>query len=393
MAEPLFLSYSWDDMSEVDELDTMLRLRGVPVWRDRRAMRWGEYNEDLVRQVIEHDASGFALYLTKKALESHFVTDIELGAMDARRSRDQFFFSGAVFRGYGVMAGKEVVHAKTGIDIGATLGSHVKRRDLRGDLRAAANAILREYLHAQWSEGPMTVRLETRNQLPVEDPALVHLSFAPPLSHDPDEYDIAVWDEQVLPALDDLQQGLHTVEAAKPSRERVIEIGGASHLSAALAVGYAFREPTRWAVRIRHFGELWETGRERGDLDGWEVVQRAGSGASGDLVVMIHVAADVTNAVRASRGGIARAELHIRPPGGAGRQSLDPAKANAAAAGIAKAIREARNVYSAKETHLYMASPWPFAAILGWHLSSAGPLVMHEAAVGRDSYSVSCVLR
>jgi len=57
MAAPVFLSYSWDDMSEVDELDTMLRLRGVPVWRDRRAMRWGGYNEDLVRRVIRDEAS------------------------------------------------------------------------------------------------------------------------------------------------------------------------------------------------------------------------------------------------------------------------------------------------------------------------------------------------
>ena len=86
MAAPVFLSYSWDDMSEVDDLDTMLRLRGVPVWRDRRAMRWGGYNEDLVRQVIRNIASGFALYLTKEALESNFISDVELRAMDARRS-------------------------------------------------------------------------------------------------------------------------------------------------------------------------------------------------------------------------------------------------------------------------------------------------------------------
>src|ERR1700678_1251939 len=30
VARPVFLSYSWDDTAEVDELDTLLRLRGVP---------------------------------------------------------------------------------------------------------------------------------------------------------------------------------------------------------------------------------------------------------------------------------------------------------------------------------------------------------------------------
>jgi TIR domain len=275
MAAPVFLSYAWEDVREVDQLDTMLRLRGVPVWRDRRAMRWGGYGEDLVRRVIRDEASGFALYLTKEALESDFVTDVELRAMDARRCKDQAFFNGAVFRGYGVAAGTEAVHACTGIDVRATLGSRIEERDVHSGLRSVANHIMREYLCSQWTYGPAAVRIETRNALPVDAPSLVHLSLAPPLTHDPCEYDVAVWAEEILPGLHDLQQGLHAVQAAQPSRERVIELDGASHLSAALAVGYAFREPTRWALRIRCCDELWETRRERGDLGGWEVVPHA----------------------------------------------------------------------------------------------------------------------
>ena len=70
MSDPLFLSYAWGDMDEVDVLDAMLRFRGVPVWRDRRDMRWGGYNEELVRRAIRDGTSGFALYLTEKALNS-----------------------------------------------------------------------------------------------------------------------------------------------------------------------------------------------------------------------------------------------------------------------------------------------------------------------------------
>jgi hypothetical protein len=380
-------------MPEVDELDTLLRLRGVPIWRDRRAMRWGGYNEDLVRRVIRDEASGFTLYLTKEALESDFITSVELPAMDRRRSRDQAFFNGAVFRGYGVDAGIQATHGKTGIDVGATLGSPVEERALLASLRDSANSIMREYVRSQWTSGPATIRVETRDPLPGSDPAVVHLSLSPPLTHDPDEYDVAVWDEQILPALNHLQQGLHTVEVAHSSCERLIDVNGAAHLSAALALGYAFREPTRWSIRIRHFDDVWVTRREGCDLSGWDVNSHAGSGSDGDLVVMIHIAADVTTAVRASAGGIARAELHIRPPGGADRLSLNAATANAAAAGIAKAIREARSTYAPKETRMYMAAPWPFAVLLGWHLGSAGPIVMHEASAERDSYRVSCVLR
>jgi hypothetical protein len=395
MAAPVFLSYSWEDMAEVDDLDEMVRLRGVPVWRDRRAMRWGGYNEDLVRHAILDEISGFVLYLTPAAIadEAWFIPEVELRAMDDRRTRNGAFFNGAVFRGYGVRAGTEAVYERAHVDVGATLGSEVGERELLGAMRESANAIAREYLAAQWRSGPVAIRIETRNQLPVADEALVHLALSPPLTHDPDDYDVAVWDEKILPALADLQDALHTIQLAGNERERVLEIAGAAHLSAALAFGYAFREPTRWSLRLRHHEDVWETKREPGNLDGWDVPQpRAGSGRE-DLVVMVHATADVREAARTSAGGLARAELHVTPPGGPDKLSLNPETANAAAAGIAKAIREARATYAPKETRLYLAAPWPFATLLGWHLGSCGPIVMHEANAPRDSYRVSAVLR
>jgi hypothetical protein len=395
MARPIFLSYAWDDAAEVDELDTLLRLRGVPVWRDRREMQFGGYNENLVCRTILEDVAGFALYLTPAAIEdSWFIPKVELRAMDRRRSHDDAFFSGAIFRGYGVQAGKQAVADATGIDLGATLGAPVEEAKLLDGLRDAANSILRAHLNTEWTTGPATVRLETRDPIPAAEGSLVQLSFAPPLDHDPDRYDVAVWDAQIQPALIDLQQALHTVQGADAGRERILDIHGAAHLSAALALGYHFREPTRWRLRIHHFDQVWETRREAPNLESWEVpALRAGSDPSGDLVVMVHISADVTDAVRTSAGGLARAELHFRPPGGPDRLALDPCTANAPAAGIAKAIREARATYAPAETRIYLAAPWPFATLLGWHLASVGAVVMHDATVERDSYRVSCVLR
>jgi SMODS-associated and fused to various effectors sensor domain/TIR domain len=395
VARPVFLSYAWDDAGEVDELDTLLRLRGVPVWRDRRDMQFGGYNEELVCRAIEDDTSGFALYLTPAAVEnSWFIPKVELRAMDRRRSRDDTFFSGAIFRGYSVQAGKQAVFEETGIDIGATLGAPVDEAQLLDGLRDAANAILRAYIASDWTDGPARIRIETRDPIAVLEESLVHLAFAPPLEHDPERYDISIWDEKIQPALADLQQALHTVQGGRPACERVLEVSGAAHLSAALALGYQFREPTRWQLRLHHFGDIWETGRERASLEGWEVPSpRPGSDPKGDLVVMVHASADVTNAARATAGGPARAELHFRPPGGPDRRAIDPRAANAAARGIANTIRDARARYAPAQTRLYIACPWPFAALLGWHLASVGAVVMHEATVERDSYRVSCVLR
>src|SRR5256885_10974345 len=98
MAQPVFLSYCWNELAEVDVLDDLLRWRGVPIWRDRRAMGFGDYQEHEARRAIRDDCSGFALYLTLAALDggaSRFITGVELPAMADRRDHDSDFFTGA----------------------------------------------------------------------------------------------------------------------------------------------------------------------------------------------------------------------------------------------------------------------------------------------------------
>src|SRR5882762_9526002 len=100
MASPLFLSYTWDERSleGADALELMLRLRGVPVWRDRRRMGWGDYKPEVVYEAIEELCCGFALHYTEPVLESAFIVEHELPAMNRRRRRDPDFFAGAIFR-------------------------------------------------------------------------------------------------------------------------------------------------------------------------------------------------------------------------------------------------------------------------------------------------------
>jgi hypothetical protein len=88
----------------------------------------------------------------------------------------------------------------------------------------------------------------------------------------------------------------------------------------------------------------------------------------------------------------ARATLNLFPPEGSNSRSVEPAAANALAAGIADAIRASRHDYGTTETHLYFAGPWPLAALLGWHLASSGPIVSYEATEDRSSYVRACRL-
>jgi hypothetical protein len=397
MARPLFLSYTWTDRDpdEVDLLDAALRLRGVPVWRDRRSMSFGTYNETRVREGIEGLCSGFALYYTEHVLASEFVLKIELPAMDARRRRGAppNFFAGAVQRRSGSFteAAEELRITSNGISLGETLGGIIADEDFDADLREAANQILAAYLRAELDDEVVTVRVETRGELPNSDPALLHLCWCPPLDHDPDLHADEVWERQLLPALVDLQNGLEAVDAP-----RRLRLTGNLHLSAALALGWQFRQPTKWSLEIDHQFVPCETALVAPNPHGWRIHAEPGpTGADDRLLVCLHATQDVANAMRKHCRELppARAALHIYPPSGRPEKtSVLPEQANELAAAIVAEITRCRGEYGTTSTHLYLACPWPLATLLGWHLSSSGRLVMHEADVERSSYRAACEL-
>jgi hypothetical protein len=395
VAHPVFLSYSWNEIDEVDQLDNLLRWRGVPVWRDRRGMHFGAYQEHTVRNAIADDCSGFALYLTKAALDggtSRFIPDIELPAMADRRDRDADFMAGAVFRDWDFGDGQQAVHDALGFSIGNALGKRVDAsQPLTPQLTEAANAILGGYLDKQHGPGPAEIILDTRNDISWREPGLLHMAWNPPLAHAIDDCDPDCWTTSLLPALHDVRRALLATGG-----ERALRVSGTPHLSAALALGYEFRKPTRFSIEmIDAAGTTWATDHAAADIDGWAVDARPGTAGSGhDLVVAVHARHDIGSAVRAHRAriGAARATLHVRPPAQAPSESITPATASSLAAAIAQTIRDAARTYGTRETHLYLAGPWPFATLLGWHLSSSGPIVSFEATADRHDYRQACRL-
>lgn len=393
MAAPLFLSYTWDEpsLAGADALDLALRLRGVPVWRDRRRMGWGDYKTEAVHQAIDDLCCGFVLHYSEAVLESEFVCDVELPAMAKRRRHDPAFFSGAVFRFGPLTAAADRLRSQTGAEMGEPLGSRIVDGEMAAGMRAAANEILLRYLRAQLDDDVVRVHVQTRDPLPVEHPSLLHLAWAPPLTHDADGYDSGVWASELQPALANLRQALQ--DAGAP---RTLRVGGNMHLSAALALGYEFREPTGWHLQLEREGLSCFSERSGGELGGWRVVTSPGGGATDErLVVCVHASKSVDAAVarHCADSTPARVRLDVSAPDGqAGKNTLTAENANSLAAAIVAEILAARDRYDTRETHLYLACPWPLAALLGWHLGSSGRLVAHEAAVGRDTYCTSCVL-
>ena len=391
MAKPIFFSYSWDDADDADVLDACLRLRGVPVWRDRRGMRWGGYNETTVRTAIQDDCSGFVLYVTESVFSSTFIRAIELDEMEKRRRRGDFFVGG-VFRNLDIRGASQRLEDECGVDLGNSLGSGISDEDdFETKTQEAAQAILASYLHQTWDGGPVAVRLDTRDDIPYQDAAALHLAWSPPLVHDPDHYGEEVWRRELLPALEAVRRALQATGGG-----RRIRLRGKAHLSAALAFGYEFRQPTGWTIELEHRECPCETALVEPERHGWIFNHEPHApDPGGRLVVCVHASHDVGRAMTEHGRTLppARAAVHVYPPDGRpGRDKVDPAEANALAAAIAEEIREAADQYNTRETHLYVACPWPLAVLLGWHLASSGVVIAHEATVDRRNYRSACRL-
>jgi hypothetical protein len=396
MAKPLFLSYAWDDQKELDLLDTLLRLRGVPVWRDRRRMSFGTYNQDRAREGIAEICSGFALYYTEHVLSSDFILAVELPAMDARRrlGPPPPFFAGAVLRRAGRFEDnlEELRRAAGGVELSAALGAPFRGADIEAELRDAACAILAAYLDAELPEADIVaLEIQTRGEVPNSDLAPLHLCWSPPLHHDPELHPREVWPRELLPAFADLHAALE--DAGAPRRLRV---GGNMHLSAALALGWEFRQPSGWTLEIDHEFVPTEAALVDPNAHGWRMsVDPGPSGGEGRLVLCLHASQDVAAAMHRHGRDLPApaATVHVYPPSGEpGRTSVESGQANELAAAIAAKINSARREHNTSSTHLYLACPWPLATLLGWHLSSSGQLVMHEPDVDRGSYRSSCEL-
>lgn len=392
MARPVFLSYAWADEEVADRLEAQLRLRGVPVWRDRRGMRWGGYNEDIVVEAIEHGCCGFVLLLTDASLESHFICDIEMPAMSRRRSADPGFFAGAiVHREDAVTESAGLLREKTGVDLASALGSRLSDEDLQADLQRAAGAVLRSYLRAELdAEAPPHAHIETRASVPDHDPATLHLSWSPPLAADLDDVSDEVWADDLLPAVADVRAALEEVGA-----QRTLLISGRPHLSAAVALGYEFRAPTGWTLTLRHGDGEVSTARAPADAGEWTLVREpSSSGADHRLVLCVHATKDVTRTMQEHCRSLppARATVHVRPPGAPGHSTVNPDAVNGICGAVESAISEARTRYGVQDTHLYLACPWFMATALGWNLSAVGRIVCHEADVARSSYRATCRL-
>lgn len=237
---------------------------------------------------------------------------------------------------------------------------------------------LRELLgqrKANGRTGPLRVALHSHQHV-VDEEADIDLDWTPYFQNGLPAPDI--WAGVLFPALRHVKKAI-TNSVGTP--ELFLPFG--VHLSMGLALGFVFRQPTRFRFIIRQDSQTWSTwvdpasrenvpelkyDREQLDVDDPQ---------SNDMALGLSLRHDVRSYLDQVTG--VRLKRNIMPPGGPGRDSVpDGNHALWWAHQIADRIGDLRAEHRIETIHLYFTMPFGMTVMLGWLLNALGPIQVHQ---------------
>jgi len=404
--DKIFLSYSRKNKKHVGLLAAQLKARGLRTWQDVSDLLLGKPTEQEIRQALAADCCAFLIYLTRQSLQSKYIMTVELPAALRRQEQDPSFAIIPVFHGVSPSEAGDATMAATGRDMAVFHGVSIRgpkritSEDAVSKLRSEFGKVARRALHEYLGRRAPTVSARRGGDLILDvhtkhytaypqaaDLTLDWLSFfsdaslASPL----------VWSDTLVPALRDVKES-----AAQECGTGCMHIRAKAHLSAGVALGFAFRSPSGFTLDVTQGDDTWTTSCVPRDPAPLTVSVKGGSVGSRDLAAELSITGDVSEAVDKlvrDRGRDFRARVAFRPPAGDARNAVaGPEEALAMAVQVATDIRRLREEYGADVTHLFAAAPLALAVLLGHQLNACGPIQMYEYYNPDTKYVPSCLL-
>ncbi len=398
----VFLSYSARDIKEVEQLDSELRRRGVPLWRDREDLSVGRLADPDIEEAAEESA-GFVFYLTMNAAQSEWVREREREhALNIASQRGAFGIV-PIFRDDRKAVCAEMVRLGAN-QPGATtphspydLSGHagyvidhtmVARGRLGDELSVAAGQVLLSLMKTisedRGNGAPLNIGLATRG-----GPALGKYSL-----------DLLVdWTEDFkkLPGVATcekvLQPGLTALWKAirKYWPGPNLRLYPQCHLSMALAVGFQFRRNTGAKIEIvnPYTEEKWQGPSQPLEAlpSAWEfcdpVITLPGRG----IGLAVNISQPMDRFRQTVEGSIDSAGLDVGtlvfacPQCGPSRQALNGKASDEVhrwAVAAADKILDLQGLGNHTGVHLFVAGPPGFAILLGQQLSNVGAVQAYE---------------
>ncbi|MDQ3688963.1 MAG: SAVED domain-containing protein [Chloroflexota bacterium] len=381
MSRPIrhFLSHQNGDRAAVVRLETEMRRRGLSSWRDRKDLHRGVATDPVVVKGIGTDTDGFAIYGTRKVLDSAYVWEHEWPPAYFRHLAEK----GAdhpfpyplipIFVDIGVTDLKGAAKAFKQPLPTTFNGERLKPGTL--GRRAMANHLLRTALARRAAEaapGPLRLHLTT---------------FA--VADDLDADLLADWSPEfgagVTTPWADLLHARDDLAAELTRTGRGLEITVRSRLGPAFAFGHAFPHVTRIPITA---GNGWQLGRAE---DPTLITVTDLPIAVGDpqvAIVEVSLARNVTVAVDRAVSALGLAPSRRLLIGyGPDADQVDAAVAAAATAAFGRRLKQVRDD-GVTEAHVFLAGPAPLALLLGASVNAGPAMTLYHTADGEYVRSV-----
>ncbi len=362
----LFTSYRRVDSDAIEGLERQLRIRGLRSWRDVRSIGHGAASTDEIRRAIRAETDGFLAvatneYLARNPGRADVVWDVELPEAGDRWRSGRYpvtpLFVGTQAKCWAQRCAEEGL-----ADLGSANGSHAGGDPASAEhaFSAEAHAQLRNALTGAGSELVVAFRSFPMATLPPA--ALLDIDWAAEI----DSRGPETWQEELLPALDDLHDALGAAGV------RMLHVHVLARLSAALAFG--IKIPLATGIHLTPYGRDGEVWDARASLETRPLLREDRLAHRGDprvAVVELSIVRDL------ARDGAALAEqvgaaTHLRLASATADRSTDPRpEAGAVAGQIGDTARRLRTE-GITDFHVLLASPAPLAVLIGQQLHAIG---------------------
>jgi hypothetical protein len=384
----LFLCHHSVAASQVYQMATELRLRGIVPWVDKQrgGFKVGDSSPEEARRVILEDCFGLLLYATPGVLRRWFIREIEIPAAKEAKQRDPTYVLTAFARGVGFSTLSKQSKAQLGVDLGEFHGISSRRnltdRARRPDWIRMAVEVLRKWLSLQPGRPGISLQFSTRQLFPDNDDDLLRIDATEFLVSDPLSMD--KWDA--------VRQGLLDVQSEITHRfgRPRIYVHGSKHLTAAFLFGRVF---ARNPLDIRQTPTaVWSSDTPPTPVEPFTAALCVPEGHDRSLFVEIasghkNIAEGVDDVICGSVG-THPARLSLRPADGP--LAVDNALCVAMTRQAYLEIERAMAATGAGSIHLFVAAPQAFLMMLAQCF--AGMPEAHLYEWDSERYIKSCVV-
>jgi hypothetical protein len=403
-----FLSYKHEDVEEVQYLQRQLNVRGVRAWRDVTDLPLGGSNEAEIVHAIEQESDAFVLYVTQQSLKSDFVWYTEVPTALKRYAFDRSYNIIPIM--YGVTLDELEQHCsalnlRSLKDFNAVSLPLKDSRANVGEFNKKLSEIAKRIL-----EATLSLRLRRAGADRNYEPCLCFHTYR----YDPptDSLDLDVdwtgffpsrdelptekmWDEVLLPALDDVKQAL---SMKTPSRR--LHVFVQAHLPAAFALGAAFPESAHFTLqvnaRVEGRDDIWSTEGLTSLVEPFESFPYQSGGDAHVAVVEIAIptstAADVARNLH-TLGVSYKYHIRFTVRGGPDNRAVkSSAQALAMALQVGKELRRFYGQAGVTHIHLFAAVPAALAVMIGHQINAMSAMTLYHFLEKERRYEPVCTL-